>query len=138
MDFAAKNSNADRAEQARPTAGCKGWHCTLPLPSQSFPGGWGFLYGKRPKTHLAFLLLKVQPCYDMVSRILRAEFIAGLFDRKPSTQISDVEAGMATAQRVAEEGAVLLKNDHARLPLSPATTHSILLVGGHAESDAAS
>ncbi|SNT34796.1 beta-glucosidase [Granulicella rosea] len=69
---------------------------------------------------------------DMVSRILRAEFAAGLFDRKPTTQVSDIEAGMATAQRIAEEGAVLLKNDHAQLPLT-AKARTILLVGGHAD-----
>ena len=41
---------------------------------------------------------------------------------------------MATAQRIAEEGTVLLKNDKGTLPLSTTRIHSLLLVGGHADA----
>jgi beta-glucosidase len=69
---------------------------------------------------------------DMVTRILRSEFAAGLFDRPVGRQVSDVLKGMQTAQSIAEQSIVLLKNDRGRLPLSP-SVRSIAVIGSHAD-----
>jgi len=68
--------------------------------------------------------------HDMVHRILRTMFANGLFDdlalpQKPSTHVD-------VAQRGAEEGIVLLKNEGNILPLAR-TVHSIAVIGAHAD-----
>jgi beta-glucosidase len=47
--------------------------------------------------------------------------------------VVDVVKGLDVAQRVEEESIVLLKNDHAILPIDPSQVHSIAIVGGHAD-----
>jgi beta-glucosidase len=70
---------------------------------------------------------------DHVHRILRTMFANGLFDEPlVHTQVPDVEKGYATAQKVAEESIVLLKNEHQILPLG-SSLKSVVLVGGHAD-----
>ena len=69
---------------------------------------------------------------NMVERILRTEFAAGLFDRPADRQVPDVLHGLDVAQRVEEAGAVLLKNAGNQLPLSP-SVHSIAVIGSHAD-----
>jgi beta-glucosidase len=68
---------------------------------------------------------------DHVHRILRTIFASGLFDHPVVKQVPDVEKGYATAQKFAERGIVLLKNEHNVLPLG--AVHSIALIGGHAD-----
>ena len=65
-----------------------------------------------------------------VRRILRSLYAVGA-DRAPEEGPIDYGAHAQVAQRLAEEGIVLLKNRGA-LPL-PTGTHSILIVGGHAD-----
>ena len=69
---------------------------------------------------------------DMAYRIVRALFAAGAIDNpaKPGGKI-DQEAHALVAQRVAEQGMVLLKND-GLLPLA-ATARTIAVIGGHAD-----
>jgi len=69
---------------------------------------------------------------DMVKRILRAEFAVGLFDLRTQPKVVDVFAGLEMAQRVAERGTVLLKNNN-QLPLNAAAVKSIALIGSHAD-----
>lgn len=71
---------------------------------------------------------------DMVHRILRTMIAHGLFEHPaPATpQPIDAEGDAAVAQRVAEAGTVLLKNDRGTLPLGAPAKH-ILVVGGHAD-----
>jgi beta-glucosidase len=69
---------------------------------------------------------------DMVRRILRSMFAHGLMDIAAPKEPANVEADRLAAQRLAEEGIVLLKNAGGALPLSRAA-HSILVVGGHAD-----
>lgn len=69
---------------------------------------------------------------DMVHRILRAMFAAGLFDNPQTIQPIPAAADAAIAQQVEENGAVLLKNANAQLPLSPAIS-SIAIIGSHAD-----
>lgn len=69
---------------------------------------------------------------DMVRRILRSMFVAGVFDHPATPAAIDYAADTAVAQRVEEAGAVLLRNEHALLPLSP-TLASVAVIGGHAD-----
>ena len=70
---------------------------------------------------------------DMVHRILRTEFAVGLFDNRYQPKVVDVLGGLQIAQSVAEQGSVLLKNDHAQLPLNAAAVKSIAVIGSHAD-----
>ena len=69
---------------------------------------------------------------DMAKRILRAMFAVGQFDNRPQTRVPDVFAGLEVAQKVAERGSVLLKNNNA-LPLNAAGVKSIAVIGSHAD-----
>jgi beta-glucosidase len=70
---------------------------------------------------------------DMVRRIVRAEFVSGVFDNPQPTKVPDVFYGFKVAQRTAEESMVLLKNDKSQLPLHAAALKSIAVIGGHAD-----
>ena len=69
---------------------------------------------------------------DMVYRILRSMFDAGVVDHPPVRSVVDPFRGLDDAQHIAEESIVLLKNDGV-LPLQAASTKSILLIGSHAD-----
>ena len=71
---------------------------------------------------------------DMVHRILRTEFAAGIVDDPPLGRVVDPFGGAETAQTVAEQGSVLLKNSGGLLPLSASRVRSIVLVGSHADT----
>jgi beta-glucosidase len=68
---------------------------------------------------------------DMVHRILRAMYAAGLFDHPTAVGTIDTAADAVVAQRTEEQGAVLLKNTGI-LPLS-ANVPSIAIIGSHAD-----
>lgn len=72
--------------------------------------------------------------HDMVHRILRTMFVRGLVDNPPVKRPIDVNTDLAVAQRAAEEGIVLLKNNGV-LPLDPTRPRArrILVVGGFAD-----
>jgi len=70
--------------------------------------------------------------HDMVRRILRTMFAKGLFDSPVVKGPIDVAADTLVAQRDAEEGIVLLKNDKNLLPLA-AGTQRIALIGAQAD-----
>lgn len=80
--------------------------------------------GKVPQTRLD----------DMVRRILTSVVATGLIDAPvPKVpQRIDYAAHAVVAQRAAEAGIVLLKNDKALLPLAK-SVHNIVLIGGHAD-----
>jgi beta-glucosidase len=69
---------------------------------------------------------------DMVHRILRSMFDAGVIDHPPIRTVVDPFLGLEDAQRIAEESIVLLKNDGV-LPLQATSTKPILLIGSHAD-----
>ena len=71
---------------------------------------------------------------DMVHRILRTEFDAGIVDDPPQPEAPDVVNGFEVAQKTEERGAVLLKNSSGLLPLSAANIKSIAVIGGHADA----
>ncbi|MGO1001871.1 beta-glucosidase [Lysobacter sp. CA196] len=68
----------------------------------------------------------------MVRRILRSMFAAGLFDVPASVRPIDVAGHLQVSRRVAEAGAVLLRNSNRLLPLS-ARVSSIAVVGAHSD-----
>ena len=71
---------------------------------------------------------------DMVRRILRSMFAAGLFEHPPQRGAPvDLEAHAAVAQQAAEAGIVLLKNQGGVLPLA-AGARRIVVIGGHADA----
>ena len=70
---------------------------------------------------------------NMVHRILRAMFEAGLFDHPESLGPVDTVADQGVAQQVEEQGAVLLKNAGSQLPLNASTVGSIAVIGSHAD-----
>ena len=71
---------------------------------------------------------------EMVGRILTAVIASGLYDDPVPARPQPVNlvAHADVAQRVAEAGMVLLKNDRGVLPLAQ-TARRIVLIGGHAD-----
>src|SRR5690606_21001115 len=70
--------------------------------------------------------------WDMVQRILRTMFAVGTFDHPAPSGAIDEAAHAVIAQRISEEGIVLLKNQDETLPLSGALER-IAIIGGHAD-----
>jgi beta-glucosidase len=71
---------------------------------------------------------------DMVHRILRTEFASGIIDDPPLGRVVDPFGGAEVAQRIAEQGSVLVKNANGLLPLSAARVKSIAVIGSHADT----
>jgi beta-glucosidase len=70
---------------------------------------------------------------DMVRRLLRSMFDAGVIDHPPTPRaVVDPFRGREDAQHIAEESIVLLKND-GLLPMSPGAVRSIAVIGAHAD-----
>jgi beta-glucosidase len=70
---------------------------------------------------------------DMVHRILRSMFAAGVVDDPPVRTVVDPFRGRDDAQHIAEESIVLLKNSGGILPLKAGASASIALIGSHAD-----
>ena len=68
---------------------------------------------------------------EKVRRILRMIFRTSMNQNRPWGSFSTPEHSM-TARSIAEEGIVLLKNDHKILPLNPEKINKILVVGENA------
>ena len=71
---------------------------------------------------------------NMVHRILRAMFAAGVMANAPAVGTIDASGDAAIAQEAAEQGAVLLKNADGLLPLDASKVASIAVIGGHADA----
>ncbi len=70
---------------------------------------------------------------EHVHRILRSMFAAGVIDYPRERSVVDPIAGLETARKIEESGIVLLKNDHAVLPLNAARLHTIAVIGAHSD-----
>lgn len=71
---------------------------------------------------------------DMVHRILRSMFAAGVIGHPPTPRkVVDPFRGRDDAQHIAEESIVLLKNQGGVLPLDVTRVHSIAVIGAHAD-----
>ena len=71
---------------------------------------------------------------DMVRRIVRTAFAAGIVDDPPRGRVVDPFAGADTAQRIAEQSSVLLRNANHVLPLDAAVVKSIAIIGSKADT----
>jgi beta-glucosidase len=71
---------------------------------------------------------------NMVHRILRAMYYAGLFDYPQTIQPIPAQADARIAQEIEETGAVLLQNSSGQLPLNANTIQSIAVIGSHANT----
>jgi beta-glucosidase len=90
-------------------------------------------FGEKLKASVVSGAVPASRLDDMVHRVLRAEFVAGIFDRTAKQHVTQVFTGLKLAQKVAEQGIVLLKNENQILPLQVNNIHTILLVGGHSD-----
>jgi beta-glucosidase len=70
---------------------------------------------------------------DHARRVLYAEFLSGIVDDPIEKGVVDVRGGLDIAQHLEEKSIVLLKNENSILPLNPAKTRSIAIIGGHAD-----
>jgi beta-glucosidase len=71
---------------------------------------------------------------DMVQRIVRTAFAAGVIDDPPLGRVVDPFKGADSAQRIAEQSSVLLKNANALLPLDGVRVKSIAIIGSKADT----
>ncbi|HWO36078.1 MAG TPA: glycoside hydrolase family 3 C-terminal domain-containing protein [Candidatus Acidoferrum sp.] len=70
---------------------------------------------------------------DHVHRILRSMFAAGVIDDPAVKSVVDVQGGFEVAQKIEEQSIVLLRNEHALLPLDASSAGSIAVIGAHAD-----
>lgn len=70
---------------------------------------------------------------DMVRRILRTEIALGIMDNPIAARPVNPFTGAETAQRIAEQSTVLLKNSNRCLPLAASRVKSIAVIGSHAD-----
>ena len=91
-------------------------------------------YGEKLKQAVQAGKVPMAELDDHVRRILRSEFVAGLFDYPTQKRVIDVEGNLAIAQGIAEQSIVLLKNQGGLLPLDPGKVHSIAVIGPHADT----
>jgi beta-glucosidase len=70
---------------------------------------------------------------DMVHRILRSMFAAGIVDDPPVRSVVNPFRGRDEAQHIAEESIVLLRNSDHMLPLNGSSVAPIALIGSHAD-----
>jgi beta-glucosidase len=68
---------------------------------------------------------------DHVRRVLRSEFASGIVDYPAEKSVVDIEGDLATAEKIEERSAVLLKNN-GLLPLGAGLPRSIAVIGPHA------
>jgi beta-glucosidase len=90
-------------------------------------------YGPKLKEAVEAGKVPLSEIDDHARRVLYAEFLSGVVDDPPQPSVVDVVKGLGVAQDVEEESIVLLKNDHAVLPINPSKIHSIAIIGGHAD-----
>ncbi|GAA3757453.1 glycoside hydrolase family 3 protein [Terriglobus aquaticus] len=69
---------------------------------------------------------------DHAHRVLRSMFEAGVVDDPPQKQVPDVFAHARLAREVERKSIVLLRNEHALLPLDASRPQRILVVGRNA------
>lgn len=98
------------------------------------PGGGGY-FGKPLATAVADGSIKLTTIDEKVRRILRAMFTAGLFEYSPQNGVVPEADDRRDALTLAEQGAILLKNDSHLLPLDRHALHSIALIGADMDED---
>jgi len=90
-------------------------------------------YGPKLKEAVEAGKVSLTEIDDHARRVLYAEFLSGVVDDPPQKGVVDAAKGLEVAQRAEETSIVLLKNDHAVLPIDPSKIRSIAIIGGHAD-----
>src|ERR1700732_1052229 len=90
-------------------------------------------YGDAMKKAVQAGQVAVTELDDHVRRILRSMFASGVIDDPPEKGVVDVAGGFAVAQKIAEQGIVLLKNEQSQLPLDASKLHTIAVIGAHSD-----
>jgi len=126
------------------TWGYKGWvmsdwgaaHSTVPSAlagfDQEMPSGK--YYSDGLKAAIENGKVPVARLNDMVHRILRTAYARGIWDNPPVLRPVNPFPGAEVAERVAEQGMVLLKNAGGQLPLKASALQSIAVIGSHADA----
>jgi len=141
-DYACENSYLMN-DVLKKAWGFKGWvmsdwgatHSTVKAALAGFDQElpWGRYFGDALKAAVEKGEVPKARLNDMVHRILRTEFALGVFDNPPLPRPVNPFTGAEVAQRVAEQGIVLLKNGSGQLPLRASSTKSIAVIGSHAD-----
>ena len=92
-----------------------------------------YFYGARLQYAVESGRVPMSQLDDHVHRVLRSMFATGVIDDPPHKSVVDVMAGFETAQHIAEEAMVLLKNENHQLPLNTSSVKSIAVIGSHAD-----
>ena len=95
--------------------------------------GGSFFYGDRYKAAVQSGSIPMAELDEHVHRILRSMFAVGVIDYPQRRSVVDPSAGRDVARAIEEDSIVLLKNDHAVLPLDAAKLHTIAVIGAHSE-----
>jgi beta-glucosidase len=90
-------------------------------------------FGPALKTAVEQKKVPVAEIDDHARRILRSYFDDGVMDYPVKRRVIDVEGHLEVTQQIEEGSIVLLKNEHSILPLDAAHTHSLAIVGAHAD-----
>jgi beta-glucosidase len=98
------------------------------------PGGANSRLGEPLKQAVQSGEVPLARLNDMVRRIVRTEFAFGIVDDPPKGRVVDPFRGADTAQSIAEQASVLLKNANNQLPLNAALVKSIAVIGSHADA----
>ncbi len=95
--------------------------------------GGDWLSGEKVLADVKAGKISVAAIDDNVSRLLRIMFVSGIFDH-PHTATGEVDtpAQRALAREAAAESIVLLKNEGNLLPIDPAKTHTLAVIGPNA------
>jgi beta-glucosidase len=90
-------------------------------------------YGVALKDAVASGRVSMAELDEHIRRILWAEFASGIVDDPPKKQVIDPEAGFKTSREIEEQSIVLLRNEHATLPLNVASVKSVAIIGKNAD-----
>ena len=92
-----------------------------------------YFYGAALKKAVEAGQVPMSEVDNHVHRIVRAMFATGVIDDPPQKSVVDVMFGFETAQHIAEQSMVLLKNEKQQLPLDSSKLRSIAVIGAHAD-----
>jgi beta-glucosidase len=90
-------------------------------------------YGEAMKKAVQSGKVPVAEVDDHVRRIVRSMFASGVIDDPPEKSVVDVVGGFEVAQKIEEQSAVLLRNEHSQLPLDASKLSSIVVIGAHSD-----
>jgi len=113
-----------------------GTHSTVKASSAGLDNEEPFdnFYGEKFKKAVEAGKIPLAELDDHVHRVLRSMFASGVVDYPVKKSVVDIEGGLEISRKIAEQSAVLLKNNNGILPLDPSKLHSIAIIGNHADT----